>query len=249
MIEAWLLLPALGLAYLIAAPGPALRHLRQLAVAAVVTGVVSLSWMAAVSLVPAAHRPYADGSHDNSVFQQVFVYNGFGRLGDQTPLQLLSQQSLGINLQGSLPGQGPAPDRLLRGDLGRDTGWLLPAAFAVAGLGAGEPAAAAPRGSAARLLRAVGRLAADPDRDVLGDHDDQRVLHRGADPGRGGDPRRRRGRGLGQPPDRQHPPAPQHRPAGPASGQACGRAWPSWRPGRLATPPGCCRPGPACPAG
>jgi 4-amino-4-deoxy-L-arabinose transferase-like glycosyltransferase len=48
MIEAWLLLPALGLVYLIAAPGPALRHLRQLAVAAVVTGVVSLSWMAAV---------------------------------------------------------------------------------------------------------------------------------------------------------------------------------------------------------
>ncbi|HEY6478812.1 MAG TPA: glycosyltransferase family 39 protein [Streptosporangiaceae bacterium] len=135
MIEAWLLLPALGLAYLIAAPGPALRHLRQLAVAAVVTGIVSLSWMAAVSLVPAADRPYADGSHDNSVFQQVFVYNGFGRLGDQTPLQLLSQQSLGINLQGSLPGQGPAPDRLLRGDLGRDAGWLLPAAFVVAGWG------------------------------------------------------------------------------------------------------------------
>jgi 4-amino-4-deoxy-L-arabinose transferase-like glycosyltransferase len=135
MIEAWLLLPALGLAYLIAAPGPALRHLRQLAVAAVVTGIVSLAWMAAVSLVPAGHRPYADGSPDNSVFQQVFVYNGFGRLGDQTPLQLLSQQSLGINLRGSLPGQGPAPDRLLRGDLGRDTGWLLPAAFAVAGWG------------------------------------------------------------------------------------------------------------------
>jgi 4-amino-4-deoxy-L-arabinose transferase-like glycosyltransferase len=135
MIEAWLLLPALGLVYLIAAPGPALRHLRQVAVAAVVTGVVSLSWMAAVSLVPAAQRPYADGSHDNSVYQQVFVYNGFGRLGDQTPLQLLAHQSLGINLQGALPGQGPAPDRLLRGDLGRDTGWLLPAALAVAGWG------------------------------------------------------------------------------------------------------------------
>jgi hypothetical protein len=108
---------------------------RQLAVAGVVTGVVSLSWMAAVSLVPAAQRPYADGSHDNSVYQQVFVYNGFGRLGDQTPLQLLAHQSLGINLQGALSSQGPAPDRLLRGDLGRDTGWLIPAALAVAGWG------------------------------------------------------------------------------------------------------------------
>jgi hypothetical protein len=46
--------------------------------------VVSLAWMTAVSLVPAASRPYADGSHDNSVFYQVFVYNGFGRLGEQT---------------------------------------------------------------------------------------------------------------------------------------------------------------------
>jgi 4-amino-4-deoxy-L-arabinose transferase-like glycosyltransferase len=135
MIEAWLLLPALGLAYLVAAPGPLPRRLRQLAVAAVVTGVVSLAWMTAFSLVPATQRPYADGSRDNSVYQQVFVYNGFGRLGDQTPLQLLARQSLGINLRGALSGQGPAPGRLLRGDLGRDTGWLIPAALAVAGWG------------------------------------------------------------------------------------------------------------------
>jgi 4-amino-4-deoxy-L-arabinose transferase-like glycosyltransferase len=135
MIEAWLLLPALGLACLIAAPGPLLRRLRQVGVAAVVTAVVSLSWMTAVSLVPAAHRPYADGSHDNSVYQQVFAYNGLGRLGDQTPLQLLSRQSLGIDLAGAQPGQGPSPARLLHGDLGRDTGWLIPAALAVAGWG------------------------------------------------------------------------------------------------------------------
>jgi 4-amino-4-deoxy-L-arabinose transferase-like glycosyltransferase len=135
MIEAWLLLPALGLAYLIAAPGPLLRRFRELAVAAVVTGVVSLAWMTAFSLVPAAQRPYADGSRDNSVYQQVFVYNGFGRLGDQTPLQLLARQSLGINLRGALSGPRPAPDRLLRGDLGRDTGWLIPAALAMAGWG------------------------------------------------------------------------------------------------------------------
>ncbi|HEY2287648.1 MAG TPA: glycosyltransferase family 39 protein, partial [Streptosporangiaceae bacterium] len=135
MIEAWLLLPALVLAYLIAAPGPLPRRLRQVAVAAAVTAVVSLSWMTAISLVPAAHRPYADGSHDNSVYQQVFAYNGFGRLGDQTPLQVLSRQSLGIDLAGAQPGPGPSPARLLHGDLGRDTGWLIPAALAVAGWG------------------------------------------------------------------------------------------------------------------
>jgi 4-amino-4-deoxy-L-arabinose transferase-like glycosyltransferase len=131
MIEAWLVLPALGLAYLVSAPGPAWRRARQLAVAGVVAGLVSLSWMTAVTLAPAAHRPYIDGSHDNSAYEQVFVYNGFGRFGDQTPLQLLAGQSLGTGSVLKTP--AVAPDRLLRGQLGRDAGWLLPAAL-VAGV-------------------------------------------------------------------------------------------------------------------
>ena len=93
MIEAWLVLPAFGLAYLLSGPGSVRRRLRQL----VVAGLVSVSWMTAVSVVPASHRPYADGSHDNSLYEQVFVYNGFGRFGDQTPLQLLAGRSLGIS--------------------------------------------------------------------------------------------------------------------------------------------------------
>jgi 4-amino-4-deoxy-L-arabinose transferase-like glycosyltransferase len=133
MIEAWLVLPAFALVYLVGAPGSVRRRLRQLAVAGAVAGVVSLSWMTAVSLVPASHRPYADGSHDNSVYQQVFVYNGFGRFGDQTPLQLLAGQSLGVGSAVAAPAAGPG--RLLQGGLGRDTGWLLPAALAVAAWG------------------------------------------------------------------------------------------------------------------
>jgi hypothetical protein len=95
-------------------------------VAGLVAGVVSLSWMTVVSALPAAHRPYIDGSFDNSAYQQVFVYNGFGRFGDHTPLQLLAGQSLGLSAVLHTPPAAPA--RLLRGDLGRDTGWLLPAA-------------------------------------------------------------------------------------------------------------------------
>jgi 4-amino-4-deoxy-L-arabinose transferase-like glycosyltransferase len=133
MIEAWLVLPAFGLVYLVSAPGSAARRVRQLAAAGVVAGLVSLSWMTVVSLMPAAHRPYIDGSHDNSAYEQVFVYNGFGRFGDQTPLQLLAGQSLGLGAAVHTPAVGP--DRLLRGDLGRDTGWLLPAAIAVGAWG------------------------------------------------------------------------------------------------------------------
>jgi len=90
MIQAWMVLPALGLAYLLCGPGSAGRRAGQLAVAGTLTALVSLSWMIAISLVPQADRPYIDGSHSDSIFEQVFVYNGFGRFGDQTPLQLLA---------------------------------------------------------------------------------------------------------------------------------------------------------------
>ncbi|MGO9726472.1 MAG: ArnT family glycosyltransferase [Streptosporangiaceae bacterium] len=133
MIEAWLVLPAFGLAYLLSGPGSVRRRLRQLVVAGLAAGLVSVSWMTAVSVVPASHRPYADGSHDNSLYEQVFVYNGFGRFGDQTPLQLLAGRSLGIS--SALRTPAPGPGRLLRGDLGRDTGWLLPAALAIGAWG------------------------------------------------------------------------------------------------------------------
>jgi 4-amino-4-deoxy-L-arabinose transferase-like glycosyltransferase len=178
MIEAWMVLPALGLAYLLAGPGPATRRAGQLVIGGVVAGLVSVSWMTAVSLVPAADRPYVDGSHDDSTFVQVFSYNGFLRFGDQSPQQLLAgtlRPDTGpptavtgppapatappapattpptpatappSPATGPPPTRATAPDRLLRGDLGRDTGWLIPAAAAVAlwgwPAGGGSPAA------------------------------------------------------------------------------------------------------------
>ena len=131
-IEAWMVLPALGLAYLLSGPGPVLRRAGQLAVAGVVVALVSVSWMTAVSLVPAGDRPYVDGSRDNSVFEQVFAYNGFGRFGDQTPLQVRAAE---LNPAAVLPVPVRAADRLLRGGLGLDTGWLIPAAAVVAAWG------------------------------------------------------------------------------------------------------------------
>ncbi len=123
MIEAWLVLPALAITYLVAAPVPVARRSGQLAVGGAVTGAVSLLWMTAVTLVPASARPYADGSATNSVFEQVFGYNGLARVGAQSPLQILAGQGLGVTI-----GAPPSWNRLLVGDLGRDTGWLLPAA-------------------------------------------------------------------------------------------------------------------------
>jgi 4-amino-4-deoxy-L-arabinose transferase-like glycosyltransferase len=128
-IEAWMVLPALGLAYLLSGPGSLPRRAGQLAIAGVVVALVSVSWMTAVSLVPAADRPYVDGSHNNSVFEQAFAYNAFGRFGDQTPLQVRAAQ---LDPGAAIPVPARAADRLLRGGLGLDTGWLIPAAAAVA---------------------------------------------------------------------------------------------------------------------
>jgi 4-amino-4-deoxy-L-arabinose transferase-like glycosyltransferase len=134
MIEAWLVLPAIAAGYLLAAPGSLPRRIRRTGALAAVAGVVSLSWMTVVALWPPPDRPYVDGSTTDSVFQQVFVYNGFGRLDQASPNQLVTK-TLGLGLPVSPP---PSWHRLLSGSLGRDTGWLLAAAAIVliAGLAA-----------------------------------------------------------------------------------------------------------------
>src|SRR5213078_123716 len=74
MIEAWLVLPALAVAYLLSGPAGTGRRVRQVAVGGAVTAVVSLLWMVVVGLVPAGSRPYVDGSSGDSLFEQVFGY-------------------------------------------------------------------------------------------------------------------------------------------------------------------------------
>jgi hypothetical protein len=138
-------LPALAVCYLVAAPHKWPARSRRCAAMALAAVAVSLSWMTLVTIWPAGDRPYVDGSTSNSVFQQVFVYNGFGRLEQATPDQLVNKTiRLGIPI--SPP---PSAGRLLTGELGRDTGWLL--AAAVIGLAAGLLARRhEPRGDLAR---------------------------------------------------------------------------------------------------
>ena len=137
MLTAWLVLPALAAAYLLAA-APRLRaRLGHVALAGVVTVVVSLSWVTVVSLVPAHERPYVDGTQNDSLFSQVFDYNGIARLGRSNvfagaghPARFLVQ----LSERASAPTHAvkPGPGRLLSGVFGRDDGWLLPAALIAA---------------------------------------------------------------------------------------------------------------------
>ena len=135
MLQAWLIVPALFGVYLMAAPATAfLRRLGHVALATVVMVLVSLSFMTAVTAVPAHDRPYVDGSCDNSIFSQVFVYNGIDRFaatrvhqqGCSTPSHFLVEAgkvgaALGLGTA-SIP---PGLDRLLHGPFGRDDAWVV----------------------------------------------------------------------------------------------------------------------------
>ena len=81
MLQAWMVLPALAIAYLVAAPTGLRRRLWQLCVAGVVMLAMSLSWIALYTFTPASDRPYIDGSTNNSAVAMVFGYNGLERFG------------------------------------------------------------------------------------------------------------------------------------------------------------------------
>jgi len=144
MLQAWMVLPALFIGYLVAAPQPAsgtpgprlLTRLWQLAVAGAVTLAVSLSWILLYMLTPAADRPYVDGSTDNSAFSMVFGYNGVERFGISfpgavTPGPAISAGSGGPGGYGGLFGFPAGLFKLLSGWYGPQAGWLYP----LAGLG------------------------------------------------------------------------------------------------------------------
>ncbi len=124
MLQAFLVLPALAVVFLVAADLPLWARLRRLLAAAAAL-IVSAGWyLLLVALWPAAARPYIGGSQHNSVLELALGYNGFGRLtGNETG-------GLG-NLN-----QDAGWARLFGAQMGTHIAWLLPAAVIaiVAGL-------------------------------------------------------------------------------------------------------------------
>ncbi|WP_309059900.1 glycosyltransferase family 39 protein [Streptomyces sp.] len=129
-LQAFLILPALALAYGVCAPVKVRKRLAQLALAAVALVVSGGWWVAVVELWPASSRPYIGGSQNNSFLELTFGYNGLGRLnGEET---------------GSVGGGGGGTgrwgetgwDRMFDSEVGGQISWLLPAALIllVAGL-------------------------------------------------------------------------------------------------------------------
>jgi 4-amino-4-deoxy-L-arabinose transferase-like glycosyltransferase len=124
MLQTVLVVPGFALAYLIAGPVTLRRRILQLLAGAGAMVVSAMWWVVAVMAVPASARPYIGGSQNNSLWNLMFGYNGFGRLtGNET---------------GSIGG-GPAGTgsrwgatgllRMFNAQFGAQSSWLIPAAL------------------------------------------------------------------------------------------------------------------------
>jgi len=130
-LQAVLVLPTFGVAYLVAGPKTAGKRILDLMAAFAAMIVAAGWWIAIVELVPAQYRPYIGGSQNNSILELTLGYNGFGRLsGNET---------------GSVGGGGNAGGgnwgatgigRMFNSEMGGQIAWLIPAALIllVAGL-------------------------------------------------------------------------------------------------------------------
>ncbi|KUH86553.1 glycosyl transferase [Mycobacterium sp. GA-1999] len=131
MLQAFLVVPGLGLAFLVAAPVGLWQRFGKLAIGAAAM-VASAGWyIALVELWPADSRPYIGGSSNNSLLQLALGYNGIERIaGGQGPggggPGGPGGPSGGANL---FFGGEPGIVRLFGESMGTQGSWLLPAAM------------------------------------------------------------------------------------------------------------------------
>ena len=125
-LQAFLILPAFAVIYLVVAPTGVWRRVRQLAYVGLAMVASAGWWVAIVQLVPAADRPYIGGSQDNNFLSVTFGYNGFGRItGNETG----SVGGGGGGAGGGGMWGSTGITRLFDGDIGGQIAWLMPAAL------------------------------------------------------------------------------------------------------------------------
>ena len=160
MMQAWMILPALAIGYLIAAPAPLRRRIGQLSVAGVVMLAVSLSWIALYTFTPASDRPYVDGSTDNSAAAMVFGYNGLERFGISIPGAVTSGPGVSAGRGGAGGGQPSGTGPVLApGGTGSGTGSSATGSSPPGGTGTGSTGTgggAAATGAPAAFQRTAG---------------------------------------------------------------------------------------------
>ena len=143
MLEGLMVMPAIGLVYLLAAPAPVRRRLLHL-LGSLAAFLVSAGWFVALTLIwPASSRPYIAGSTDNNFMNLVLGYNGFARVlgrnhaghGPAGASSMTAGEAAGQGHSGGFGGFGNQVQglpRLFSGEFGFEVGWLLPSALLAA---------------------------------------------------------------------------------------------------------------------
>jgi 4-amino-4-deoxy-L-arabinose transferase-like glycosyltransferase len=142
MLEGLMVMPAVGLVYLVAAPIPIRKRLLHL-LGAATAFVVASGWFVLLTLLwPASSRPYIAGSTDNNFMNLVLGYNGFARVlgrnhhdvggGSQGAVGEAAGDRVTTGHHGGFGGFGAQSQglpRLFSGEFGFEIGWLIPAAL------------------------------------------------------------------------------------------------------------------------
>ena len=127
-LQAFIVLPAFGLVYLLCGSPRLRRRVVQLLWAGLALVVSSSWWVVIVELWPTATRPYVGGSTNNSELNLIFGYNGFGRLFGTGAGPAAGGGAFSF-------GSGTGPLRMFGDAVGGQVAWLLP--LALVGLVAG----------------------------------------------------------------------------------------------------------------
>ncbi|MCZ4499569.1 MAG: glycosyl transferase [Marmoricola sp.] len=125
MLQAFLVLPALALVYLVCAHTPIGKRIGHLLAAFGAMLVAGGWWIAIVELWPAASRPYIGGSQNNSILELTLGYNGLGRLSGNETGSVGGGAGNGGTSQWGSTGIG----RLFGSEIGGQIAWLIPAAL------------------------------------------------------------------------------------------------------------------------
>jgi 4-amino-4-deoxy-L-arabinose transferase-like glycosyltransferase len=143
-LQAYLVLPAFALVWLVSAPVSLRRRLGGLLAAGLTVALASGWWVAIVELLPASARPYIGGSTTNSALELLLGYDGLGRIfgGGRGPAGTgLGSSADGLAFNNPVGRGGPSfggdPGllRLFNDQFGGQVAWLLPAALLALAVG------------------------------------------------------------------------------------------------------------------
>lgn len=130
MLQGFLIVPGLALAYLWAAPTTLRNRILHLLAAAAGIVAVAGTYIAIFQVTPASARPYMAGSTGNSFLELTFGYNGLGRITGSGEGGAGGFPGGGGGMGGNAGFGGAAGlGRMFGTSFGGEVSWLLPAAL------------------------------------------------------------------------------------------------------------------------